>query len=165
MEFSRQEYWSGLPFPSPGDLPNPGVKPESPALQTDSLPTEPLGTPYFQVAFCITLFICVCISGCAVSSLLCGLLSSCGKQGLLSGCNVGFSSQWLLLLQSKGSRSCGLQQLQRVGSAVVAPGLRSTGSIVLVHGLSCSAACGIFLGQGSNLCLLHWLVDALPLSH
>ena len=36
MEFSRQEYWSGLPFPSPGDRPNPGMKPESPALQADS---------------------------------------------------------------------------------------------------------------------------------
>ena len=40
--FSRQEYWSGLPFPSPGDLPNPGVEPGSPALQADSLPSEPL---------------------------------------------------------------------------------------------------------------------------
>ena len=41
MGFSRQEYWSGLPFPSPGDLPNPGIKPGSPALQTDALPSEP----------------------------------------------------------------------------------------------------------------------------
>ena len=40
MGFSRQEYWSGLPFPSPGDLPNPGIKPRSPAFQVDSLPTE-----------------------------------------------------------------------------------------------------------------------------
>ena len=40
MGFSRQEYWSGLPFPSPGDLPNPGIEPRSPALQADSLPTE-----------------------------------------------------------------------------------------------------------------------------
>ena len=38
--FSRQEYWSGLPFPSPGDLPDPGIEPRSPALQADSLPTE-----------------------------------------------------------------------------------------------------------------------------
>ena len=43
LEFSRQEYWSGLPFPSPGDLPNPGIEPESPALQADSLPSEPPG--------------------------------------------------------------------------------------------------------------------------
>ena len=40
MEFSRPEYWRGYPFPSPGDLPNPGIKPGSPALQADSLPTE-----------------------------------------------------------------------------------------------------------------------------
>ena len=43
MGFSRQEYWSGLPFPSPGDLPKPGIKPRSPALQTDSLQTKPPG--------------------------------------------------------------------------------------------------------------------------
>ena len=43
--FSRQEYWSGLPFPSPGDLPNPGIKPKSPALQVDSLPSELPGKP------------------------------------------------------------------------------------------------------------------------
>ena len=43
MGFSRQEYWSGLPLPSPGNLPNPGIEPESPALQADSLPSEPPG--------------------------------------------------------------------------------------------------------------------------
>ena len=41
MGFSRQEYWSELPIPSPGDLPDPGVEPWSPALQADSLPSEP----------------------------------------------------------------------------------------------------------------------------
>ena len=45
MGFSRQEYWNGLPFPSPGDLPNPGIEPGSPALQADSLPSEPPGKP------------------------------------------------------------------------------------------------------------------------
>ena len=43
MEFSRPEYWSGQLFPSPGDLPNPGIKPRSPTLQEDSLPAEPQG--------------------------------------------------------------------------------------------------------------------------
>ena len=43
MEFSRQEYWSGLPFTSPGYLPNPGMESGSPALQADSLPSEPQG--------------------------------------------------------------------------------------------------------------------------
>ena len=43
--FSRQKYWSGLPFPSPGDLPDPGIEPGSPTLQADSLPSEPPGSP------------------------------------------------------------------------------------------------------------------------
>ena len=45
MEFSRQEYWSGLPFPSPGDIPNPGIEPKSPAWQVVSLPPSHMGTP------------------------------------------------------------------------------------------------------------------------
>ena len=45
MGFSRQEYWSGLPFPSPGDLPDPGMEPRSLALQADTLPSEPPGKP------------------------------------------------------------------------------------------------------------------------
>ena len=45
--YSRQEYWSGLPFPSPGDLPKPGIKPGPPALLADSLPTELQGMPIF----------------------------------------------------------------------------------------------------------------------
>ena len=44
MEFSKPEYCSGWPFPSPGDLPNPGMEPRSPALQVDSLPAEPVLT-------------------------------------------------------------------------------------------------------------------------
>ena len=43
MGFSRNEWWSGLPFPSPGDLPDPGIEPRSPALQADALPSEPPG--------------------------------------------------------------------------------------------------------------------------
>ena len=57
MGFSRQEYWSGLSFPSPGDLPDPGMEPGSPALQADSLLPEPPGKPvrelgmiYFGIA-------------------------------------------------------------------------------------------------------------------
>ena len=45
MAFPRQQYWSGLPFASPGDLPHPGIEPGSPALQVDSLPSEPPGNP------------------------------------------------------------------------------------------------------------------------
>ena len=45
MGFSRQEYWSGLPFPSPGDLPDPGIEPGSPAFQADAVTSEPPGNP------------------------------------------------------------------------------------------------------------------------
>ena len=86
-----------------------------------------------------------------------------------------FSLGWLLLLQSMGSRHTGfssrstqaqqwwhagprvqgLLQLQHTSSVAVACGLQSTGSVVVVHRLSCSAACGIFPHQGSNPCPLH----------
>ena len=51
MEFSRQEFWSELPFPSPGDLPNSEIEPRSPTLQADSLPAKPPGNPIYP--FCI----------------------------------------------------------------------------------------------------------------
>ena len=52
MGFSRQEYWSGLPFPSPGDLPDPGIEPRSPTFQADALTSEPPGKP-------ICMYICI----------------------------------------------------------------------------------------------------------
>ena len=62
MGFSRQEYWSGLPFPSPGGLPNPGIKPRSPALQADSLPSEPPGKSIYVYVFSMCVqFTYVCI--------------------------------------------------------------------------------------------------------
>ena len=60
MGFSRQEDWSGLPFPSPGDLPNPRVEARSPALQADSLPSEPPGKPQLITSqilgYCLLVF-------------------------------------------------------------------------------------------------------------
>ena len=53
MEFSRPEYWSGQLFPSPGDLPNPGIEPRFPALQAGSLPAEPQGKPIIIVHYYI----------------------------------------------------------------------------------------------------------------
>ena len=49
MGFSRQDYWSGLPFPPPGDLPDPGIRLGSPTLEADSLPSEPPGNPVNQL--------------------------------------------------------------------------------------------------------------------
>ena len=67
MEFSRQEYWSGLPFPSPGDLSDPGIEPGSPTLQADTLPSEPQGKPILAFTgelfhFVIFLFLAVAFS-------------------------------------------------------------------------------------------------------
>ena len=59
--------------------------------------------------------------------------------------------------------ACKTQNVQ--ASVVVACGLQSTGSVVVADGLSCSEACGIFLDQGLNLCLLQWQADSLPLDH
>ena len=59
MEFSRQEHRSGLPFPSLGDLPNPGIKPRSPAFQADSSTSEPPGKSYCILYLCIVLYICI----------------------------------------------------------------------------------------------------------
>ena len=51
MGFSKQEYWSGLPFPSPGDLPDPGIEPRSPALEADVLTSEPIQNEYTPIFF------------------------------------------------------------------------------------------------------------------
>ena len=58
MGFYRHEYWCGLPFPSPGDLPNPGIEPRSPASQADSLPTELQGKPQTQTTATKSLQLC-----------------------------------------------------------------------------------------------------------
>ena len=55
--FSKQDYWNGLPFPSPGDLPKPGIKPGSPALQVVSLLTELPGKPYIPMYIYIHIYI------------------------------------------------------------------------------------------------------------
>ena len=60
MGFSRQEYWRGLPFSSPGDLPNPGIEPGSPALQTDALPSEPPGNYYYTYQIADPAVGCLC---------------------------------------------------------------------------------------------------------
>ena len=87
------------------------------------------------------------IFGFAGSLLLSRLFFSCSQASRCSGF------------------SCGAWALAHVGSVVVAPRLWSTGSTVVVLGLSCSKACEIFPDQESSLCLLHWQADSLPLSH
>ena len=69
-EFSRQENWNGLPFPSPGHLPDPGIKPSSPTLQADSLPSEPPGKPHF-ILFYFIIFSFTFISWRLITSQYC----------------------------------------------------------------------------------------------
>ena len=71
MEFSRQEYWSGLLFPSPWDLPNPGIKPRSPTLQADTLPSEPPGKPFCHQGSVICISEIIDISPSNLGSSLC----------------------------------------------------------------------------------------------
>ena len=68
MGFSRQEYWSGLPFPSPGHLPNPGIKPGSPTLEADALTSEPPGKPKQMLSFGIyNIFVYCCCCNIIIS--------------------------------------------------------------------------------------------------
>ena len=64
VEFSRQGYWIGLLFPSPGDLPNPGTEHRSPTLQANSLPSAPPGTMYVCVCVCVYTYIWLGTSAC-----------------------------------------------------------------------------------------------------
>ena len=72
MGFPGQEYWSGLPFPSPGDLPDPGIEPTLPALAGRFFTAEILGKPkyidihiYIYIYMCVCLCVCVCVCVCA----------------------------------------------------------------------------------------------------
>ena len=90
--------------------------------------------------------------------------SSCGERGLLfvvvRGLLIAVPS-----LVERGLQVCSLQQLWYADSVAVACGLQSAGSVVVVHRLSCSVACGIFPDQGLNPCPLHWQEDSKPLHH
>ena len=126
MRFSQQEYQSGLPFPPPGDLLDPGIKPASPALQVNS----------FFFFFNNFIYFCLCwvlVTACRLS-----LVTVSEGYSLLQ--YAGFSLQWLLLLQSTGSRVCGFhscgmwpQQLQLMGSRAQTQQLWHMGLVALRH--------------------------------
>ena len=131
MGFPRQEHWTRLPFPSPGNLPNALIEPRSPAPQADSLQLNHQGSPCcYYILFSIFLFLSA-LGLCYCSQAFFG----CGEQDLLFIAVY----QLLLLLQSS---SLGVQAL------VAAPHrLWSEGPVVVAHGLSCPASCEIFLDQ------------------
>ena len=71
MEFSRPEYWSELPFPSPGNLPNPEMEPRSPAWQADALPSEPAGKSVTNITSLLLVFACECVCLAALGLRCC----------------------------------------------------------------------------------------------
>ena len=110
MGFSRQEYWSGLPYPPPGSLPYPVIKSGSPTLQVDSLPSEPPGKPNGFQSFLIIslLFLKLRQIGttlrCSVLAFHCGGFSFCRARALG---HMGFSS-CSFQAQEHRLNSCGL---------------------------------------------------------
>ena len=139
MEFSRQEHWIGLPFPSLGDLPNRGIEPGSPALQADSLPIEPLGKPSFH-------HIPMSSLKHLVYTLMFFFFFSFGR----GACVLShfsrvwlFAKPWTIAHLAALCMGCSRQEYW--------------------SGLPWQ---GIFPYQGLNhclLCLLHWLMSSLPL--
>ena len=99
MEFSRQEHWSGLPSPSPGDLPNPGIEPRSPsapALQADSLPLSHWVAAAKSLQSCLTL--CNSIDGSPPGSPIPGILQA----RTLEWVAISFSDHWVSPLNKSG---------------------------------------------------------------
>ena len=119
------------------DLPGPGLEPMSPALAG--------GFFFFLFNFLIYYLFIIFIFGCVGSSFLC--------EGFLQLWRVGATLH-------RGARASHYR-----GLSLRSRGSRRSGSVVVAHGPSCSAACGIFPDQGSNPCPLHWQADSQPLRH
>ena len=134
MGFSRQESWSGLPFPSPGDLPNPQIEP---ALQTDALPSEPLDKPYTHTHTHFFIFFSIMVYHTILNIVPCAIQCMCAKS---------FSCVQLYDLMDHSPP----------GSSVHgdSPGKNT--------GVECHALLqGIFLTQRLNPCLLSMQADSL----
>ena len=159
MGFSRQEYWSGLPGPLPGDLPNPGIQPRSPALQADSLPSEPPGKPKNI--------------GVAFLSLVQGKFPT--KKLNLDLLHCRQIPHQLTYQHSTNFWGSCLHACSVVSNSLRPHGLWPTRLLCPWHfpgkttGVGCHVLLqGIFSTQGLNqhlLWLLHWQADSLPLSH
>ena len=145
-------------------VPLPGIKPTPPAVEFRSLnhwttsqgsPIQVLLGSFFLKNKFIYLFLAALGLRCCARAF-----SRCSKKGLLFVAERELLIAVTSLVTEHGLQAHGLQQLQHVGSVVVASGLQSTGSVVVAHGFSCSSACGIFLDQGSNPCPLLWQADS-----
>ena len=104
MGFSRQEYYSGLPFPFSGDLPNPGIEPRSPTLQADALSSEPPGKPINKILKYVNENACVCANFLQSCPTLCDPMDL-AHRALLS---VGFARilEWVAGSSEPWDRTC-----------------------------------------------------------
>ena len=138
------------------DLPEQGIKLVSPCIGRQIL-THCTTGEVSQTFKCIYFYFWPCCISVALHRLSLVVMS----RGYSSSKCMGFSLKWLLLLQSIGFRMHGLTHgLSSCSSQVL-----ESGSVIVMHGLSCFAACGIFLDPGSNPCHLHWQVDSYSLYH
>ena len=101
MGLFRQEYWSGLPFLSPGDLPNPGIEPGSPALQADALPSEPPGKLYLLADYLI--IACVPAKSLQPCRILFHLMDCSHQLSSVHGILQARILEWVALPFSRGS--------------------------------------------------------------
>ena len=143
------------------DLPKPGLEPVSPALAGGFLTTAPAGKPFLVVFMylCMYVYMYVCMYVCMYLFIYLFIY--------LWLCRVFVSVQGLSLVVASGSHSsswCAGLSLSRA-LLLRRTGSRCAGSVIVAHGPSCSAACGILPDQGSNPCPLHWQADSQPLHH
>ena len=143
-------------------VPRPGIEPMPPALRAWSLNHWTASEVPSQLFFFFNKFIYFIHIFLAALGPRCWAqaFSSCGERGLLFFVVHGLLIAVASLVAEHRLQAHGLQQLWHAGSVVVARRLQNAGSVAVAHGLSCSAACGIFLDQGSNPCPLHWQADS-----
>ena len=138
MRFSRQEYWSGLPLPSPGDLPNPEIEPMSPALQTDSIPLSHQGSPFSPLVILVVSVSC--------------------------GCVTYHYKQSLIVLEARSVKSMSLGQNQGVTGPSCSGGFRER-FVPCLFQLLVAADLPCLWWHHSNLCLHLHITFAMSLSN
>ena len=146
MEFSRLEYWSGQPFPSPGALPNPGIEPWCPTLQVDSLPAEPPGKPKN--------------AGVRSLSLQWMFPTQESNQGLLYCWHIFYQ----LSYQGSPARLC-LTLCNPIDCSLSGSSVHRISQVKILKWVAIPFCRGIFPTQGSNSRVLPWQTDSLPLGH
>ena len=180
MEFSRQEYWIGLPFPSLD--PNQGIEPRSPALQTDSLPTEPLGKPSFHhiptsslIFFFFSFWMwCLCAKSFQSCLTLCETMDHSSPGSSVHGILQAGILEWLARPPAGDLSKPGTEPLSLVSLALADVFFTTHATCLNVLQYCFCFMFQVFGGrhlgsylpdQGLNLYPWHWKVKSQPLDH